>query len=454
MKRKISIIGSGMSGCFMALCLAEKGYKVDIYEERDDVRKQRKGSGRSFNITLYTRGILALKKAGLWDDIEKISVLTKGNVAHYLDNGSTYDPYDAHDSEVLYTVHRNSLNSKLLDIVGKNPNIKIFFSTKLISIDKYNKKINLEDIVKKKKFQKSTDLVIGADGVNSIVRKSINNKKYESTVKREEDWGYKEVHVSSLKTKQLKLKTQATHTWPRRNSLFIAFPNPDNSFTLMINLPLTGKYSLATLTTKSAITSYITENFPDLIPLTPEIVKSFLYNPTGYFTTILTDKWYYKDFMVLIGDAAHGVIPFYGQGVCAALEDSLIISELLEEKEPDWQPVFSKFQKVRKIDTDTLSLLAKENFIELRDKSRSLYFVLKDKTDTVLNKLFPKFWLPSLYVLVAHGTTNYDKAYRLHKKRLLVSRLIGLDLIILLATIPWFSAIQIKKLFDRGLKSK
>ncbi len=454
MKRKISIIGSGMSGCFMALCLAEKGYKVDIYEERDDVRKQRKGSGRSFNITLYTRGILALKKAGLWDDIKSISVLTKGNVAHYLNNRNTYDPYDAHDSEVLYTVHRNSLNSTLLDIVEKNPRIKIFFNTGLKSIDKNKRRIILVDIVKKRKITKSTDLVIGADGVNSTVRKSINKKNYEATVKKDEDWGYKEVHVTPLKARSLKLKIQATHTWPRRSSLFIAFPNPDNSFTLMINLPLLGKHSFATLNTKSSITNYITDNFPDLAPLIPEIVKSFLTNPTGYFTTILTNKWYYKDFIVLIGDAAHGVIPFYGQGVCAALEDCLIISKLLDDTNKKWEMAFSKFQKIRKIDTDTLSLLAKENFIELRDKSRSLFFILKDKADTMLNKLFPQFWLPSLYVLVAHGTINYDKAYRLHKKRLLLSRLIGLDLIILLATIPWFSAIQIKKLFDRGLKSE
>lgn len=454
MKKRISIIGSGMSGCFMALCLAEKGYKVDIYEERDDVRKQRKGSGRSFNITLYTRGILALKKAGLWDDIKSISVLTKGNLAHYLDNRNKYDPYDAHDSEVLYTVHRNSLNSKLLDIAEKNLNIKIFFNTRLAGVDKDNRKISLVDSIKKRKFTLSTDLVIGADGVNSTVRKSINNKSYEPTVKKDEDWGYKEVHVTPLKAKSLKLKTQATHTWPRRSSLFIAFPNPDNSFTLMINLPLIGKYSFATLNSKSSITNYITDNFPDLIPLIPEIVKSFLINPTGYFTTILTSKWYYKDFIVLIGDAAHGVIPFYGQGVCAALEDCLIISKLLDEKDEDWEAVFSHFQKIRKVDTDTLSILAKENFIELRDKSRSLFFILKDKTDTALNKLFPKFWLPSLYVLVAHGTINYDKAYRLHRKRLLISRLIGLDLIIFLATIPWFSAIQIKKIFNRGLKSK
>ncbi len=443
-----------MSGCFMSLCLAKRGYKVDIYEERADVRKMRKGSGRSFNITLYTRGILALKKAGLWKDIEKISVLTKGNVAHYLGNRNTYDPYDAHDSEVLYTVHRNNLNSTLLDIVAKNSNIRLHFNTRLISIDKINKKIRLENAISRKNFTKTTDLVVGADGVNSTVRNFIKNKESKKIIKEIEDWGYKEVHVTPMKAEQLKFKPFATHTWPRRNSLFIAFPNPDKSLTLMINLPLVGQNSFASLTTKTLIENFIIKKFPDLIPLIPEIVTSFLKNPTGNFTTILTSPWNYRDFILLIGDAAHGVIPFYGQGVCAALEDCLIVTDLMDRYKDDWSKAFEEFEKARKVDTDTLSILAKENFIELRDKSRSLFYILKDKTDTMLNKLFPKIWLPSLYVLVAHGTMNYDEAYRLHKKRLRLSKLIGLDLIILLATIPWYMAIQIKKLFINLLNSK
>ncbi|HUQ85849.1 MAG TPA: NAD(P)/FAD-dependent oxidoreductase [Candidatus Limnocylindrales bacterium] len=447
MKKHISIIGSGMSGCLMALCLAKEDYKIDIYEARSDIRKQKKSSGRSFNITLYTRGIIALQKIDLWKDIKKISVLTKGNVAHYLDNRNIYDPYDSNDTEVLYTVNRNILNSKLLDIVEKNSNIKINFNTRLENIDKANKKITLRNILSKRKFTKLTDLVIGADGVNSTVRKIINNKKNEKNVLALENWGYKEVQVTPQKSKLLKLKSSATHTWPRRNSLFIAFPNPDKSNTLMINLPLKGENSFETLKSKDIVTKYIVKNFPDLKFLLPEIVNSFLNKPTGKFTTILTNPWHYRDFILLIGDAAHGVIPFYGQGVCAAMEDCLMVSELMKKYSHNLTHAFKEFEENRKIDTDTLAILARDNFIELRDKSRSLYFIIKDKVDTILNRFFPKLWLPPLYILIAHGTITYDRAYRLYSRQLLISRLIGLDLLILAMTIPWFLTIEIKKRF-------
>ncbi|HVF69117.1 MAG TPA: NAD(P)/FAD-dependent oxidoreductase, partial [Xanthomonadales bacterium] len=328
MKQKVAIIGSGMAGCFMALCLSKKGYRVEVYEERNDIRKEKAGSGRSFNITLYYRGIQALKTVGLWTEIKKISVLAKGNYAHYADNRIVYDPYDSHDTEVLYTVHRNKLNGKLLDIVEKLPNVKIFFNNRLTHVDKKNKKIYLQNTLSKKIHSLSTDLVVGADGVNSKVRSEISSK---SGIPEQESWGYKEVHVTANKARQMNLQPHATHTWPRRNSLLIAFPNPDSSHTLMINLPLKGEGSFRTLKTEKAIRQYIANNFEELMPLLLEIVRSILNKPTGNFTTVRTTPWHYKDFIVLIGDAAHGVIPFYGQGVCAALDDCLIIDKLLDE---------------------------------------------------------------------------------------------------------------------------
>lgn len=444
-KKKIAIIGSGMAGCFMALCLAKKGYFVEIYEERADIRKARSESGRSFNITLYYRGILALKKAGLWNEIKKISTLAVGNYAHYGENQVTYDKYDAHDTEVLYTVHRNKLNSKLLDIAEKRKNIKIHFNSRLVRIDKEKRTFVIQTASDKKMKKVSADMVVGADGVNSFVRSAIIEPQSEKNSRIQEDWGYKEVYITPQKADLLKLSSSATHTWPRKNSLLIAFPNSDKSLTLMINLPLKGKNSFAVLNTEKKVNNFVANNFSELLPISTEIVKSFTENPTGNFVTIKTAPWYFKDYIVLIGDAAHGVIPFFGQGVCAALDDCLTITNLMDVYKNDWEKMFSEFEKRRKIDMDTLSHLAKENFIELRDKSRSSFFILKEKTDTALNKAFPSIWLPSLYVLIAHGTLNYNKAYRLHRRQNRIARYLGLDLLILIATIPWLFYIKLKK---------
>lgn len=449
MKEKIVIIGSGMAGCFIALLLAKKGYKVDIYEQGSDVRKNRQGSGRSFNITLYYRGILAFKKIGLWEEIKQISTLTTGNVAHYDHKKKVYDPYDAHDTEVLYTVHRNRLNSALLDIIEKHKNVKIHFNTKCVGIDKTSKLVHFQNTKTEKVFTKKTERIIGSDGVNSIVRTEIQKNIPSAYIQEHEDWGYKEVHITPVNAQVLSLKQNATHTWPRRNSLLIAFPNPDRSFTLMVNLPLFGSGSFSSLNSERAIKSYIQSNFPELKQIIPQIVNSFLNNPTGKFVTIKTSPWSYKDFIVLIGDSAHGVIPFYGQGVCAALDDCLLIMKLLNKYKNNWEKTFINYEQIRKTDTDTLAFLAKENFIELRDRSRSLYFILKDKVDTALNKAFPNLWLPSLYVLIAHGTLGYDLAYRLHRRQNTISKLSGLNFLVSLATIPWFLYTQFMKMVSK-----
>lgn len=482
-KNNVAIIGAGMAGCFMALNLARRGYKVDIYEYRPDVRAKPYDSGRSFNLTLYYRGILAMKKAGIWEEVKKIAVIAQGNAAHYSDKKVVYDPFDGQADEILFTVHRNQLNGALIDLAEKEPNIKLHFNTRCLAIDPETKTLTFQKVdensssseAKAKSrssdsFKVTANLVIGADGLHSIVRSEIQkiekavipdsirdpqNKNLSERIETE-DWGYKEVHVSPEKAEELKLRLQATHTWPRPDSLLIAFPNPDDSFTLMFNLPLEGEGSFAKLTTKEAITDYITNQFPDLLPLLPEIIHSFLNKPTGTFNTLFTKPWYYKDFMVLIGDAAHAVIPFYGQGVCAAFEDCLKLTELIDHStnkpsplrrgqgEVNLEPIFSTYQESRKKNTDILAQLSKDNFIELRDKSRSMFYIFKDKADTLLHKLFPKFWLPPLYVLIAHGTLEYQEAIKQHQRQQQRAKLIGLTTGLFLMATPWLLIQRLK----------
>ncbi len=434
MQKKILIVGAGMAGCFMGICLAKSGFDVEIYEERPDVRRNPYNSGRSFNLTLYTRSIIAMQKMGIWDDVKKYAVKALGNVAHYSDSRVVFDKFDATDKEVLYTIHRNQLNSTLLNIVDKHANVQIFFESRLTSIDKDRKELTLLKYGKKTIVK--ADVVIGADGVNSEVRNQMQKFSECELTREYEDWGYKEVHVSEENARALNLRTLATHTWPRPNSLLIAFPNPDESFTLMFNLPLVGHDGFSELNNEKKIKNYIKTQFPDLLHIESEIVESILTKPTGNFVTIKTNPWYYKDFIVLIGDSAHGVIPFYGQGVSAAFDDCLTLTDLLSHDNHDLEKIFSNYQQSRKVNTDILAQLSKENFVELRDKSRSSYYVLKDKTDTFLHKLFPFFWLPPLYVHVAHGTMPYAVAVEKRKNLDKISKIIGVDLVVRLVSLP------------------
>lgn len=434
MKQKITIVGAGMSGCFMGLCLAKKGFEVEIYEERPDVREKPYNSGRSFNLTLYYRGILAMQKMGIWDDVKKSAVLAEGNVAHYSNRKAVFDKFDAHGNEVLYTIHRNQLNSTLLNLNEKFPNVKITFNTKFIGADYAKKTVFLEK--HGEKLEIVTDIIIGADGVNSTVRSQIKKYAQQILSQEYEDWGYKEVHVSKENAKILNLRKYSTHTWPRPDSLLIAFPNPDESFTLMFNLPLKGKNGFSYLDDPEKVRNYIANHFPDIQPILPEITHAILNKPTGSFITVKTDPWHYKDFLALIGDSAHGVIPFYGQGVSAAFDDCLTLSSLIDEYKEDWEKIFTSYQTERKKQTDILSWLSKENFIELRDKSRSAYFKVKDKTDTFLHRLFPNIWLPPLYILVAHGTLPYSVALSRRKRQERVSRWSGFNIILFAASLP------------------
>jgi kynurenine 3-monooxygenase len=435
-KEKIVIIGAGMAGCFLAIALAKKGFAVELYESRPDVRKRPFDSGRSFNLTLYYRGIQAMKKVGVWKDVQKICSLAEGNVAHYIARGAVFDPFDTHGNEVLYTVHRNSMNATLLDAASALPGVKVSFETKCVNIDRNAKTVTFQKRTSPTPFTISADVVVGADGVHSLVRGAIQYGQHASHSQAYEDWGYKEVHISPALAKRMQFRLQATHTWPRVNSLLIAFPNPDMSFTLMFNLPLAGQECFETLKDEKTIRSYVMKYFPDLEPLLPEITQSFVEKPIGSFITIKTSPWFYKDFLVLVGDSAHGCLPFYGQGMCAAFEDCLELVELIGKHSSNWEKVFAEYQADRKPNTDLLGVLSKENFIELRDKSRSPFYILKDKFDTFLSRLFPFLWLPPLYVMIAHGDLPYVEAVRSYKRQQTIERWSGIDLLLLVMSLP------------------
>lgn len=418
-----------MAGCYMALSLAKKGYSVQILEKRDSLLSLLKEEGRSFNLTLYYRGILALKKLDLWGDVLKFAEVAEGNVAH-LPKKVRFDRFDKSKS-VLYTIHRTSLNKLLLQKVKSHKNITISFHQEVISLDKAKKTLLVKDTLHKKPREIPYSLLVGADGAYSVVRSLMQRGQPVSHSLTNSDWGYKEVWISPFKAQKMNLREKATHTWPRDNSLLLAFPNPDKSLTLMFNLPLVGKESFKTLTNRHAIHHFISKNFSELLMLDSEIAHAFLKKPLGHFTTAVTKPWFYADSIVLIGDAAHAVLPFYGQGVCAAFEDCISLSKWISRYPKDRLHAFTSYQEERKPNTDLLAELSSKNFIELRDKSRSERFVVKDRIYSFLHSVFPRYVLPPLYVLIAHQSISYIDAVKKYGSQDRKAKLLGIDLIVL-----------------------
>ena len=439
-KRRILIAGAGMAGCFLALSLAKKGYSVQVIEKRDSLSAIMKESGRSFNLTLYYRGILALKTLGIWEEVKAYAEIAEGNVAHLATGKDRYDQFDNTD-EVLYTIHRNSLNKALVLAAKKHPLISFQFHTSIASVDKHLKSVTLVDTRTKKAKISPYDVLIGADGAYSMTRTYLQHGQEAKHSLEFSDWAYKEVWISPEKARKMNLRIKATHTWPRDNSLLLAFPNPDGSFTLMFNLPRNGKESFAQLTTTKSIDQYLLKYFPELLPSREEIISTLIHKPLGHFVTVNTSPWFYKESIVLVGDAAHAVLPFYGQGMCAAFEDCLLLTSLMVKHSRNLEKAFTTYQELRKKNTDILAELSVSNFIELRDKTRSEQFVIKDRIYTLLNRILPSLWLPPLYVLIAHRSGTYEESLRLFNRQEKIAKWIGIDVVASLVVL----AIKLKK---------
>ena len=433
----VTVIGAGLGGSFLTLCLGQMGYKVDVYESRPDYKESNLCNERSFNLTLYYRGVVALKVLNVWNDLKKKAVPVFGKVNHTNSNKPAYYNYGAKGKEVFYSVHRTDLNLILVKKAQKLKNVKFHFGMKCIAIDKYQKQVIFQNTNTQKITTISPNVVFGTDGVNSEVRTAIQSGTNTFHTQEYSGWGYKGIHIDKNLAKKLKLDTNATHKWPKKNSLLIAFPNNDKSFSLMLNLPLYGENSFESLKTKIEVEEFTTSTFPGLLPAISEISYAILNKPVGNLVTVKTDPWFYNDFLLVLGDAAHAVMPFYGQGACAAFEDCIILSKLIKKHEGNWSIIFQKFQKLRKKHTDVLADLSCEMFEDLRNDNYDFYKLIREEIDSVLSRIFPKYWHPSLFKLIAYDDLAYYDAKKLLEKQKKISFFLLLPVIAAVFSIPF-----------------
>jgi kynurenine 3-monooxygenase len=370
-------------------------------------------AGRSINLALSTRGIRALEEVGLADELKKVAIPMHGRVMHDVHGNLTFQPYGK-EGQFINSISRSDLNIVLMN-EAESLGVKIFFDQRCTNVNFEKTELTLTHQNSGTSIQKF-DLILGADGAFSAVRWAMQLTDRFNYSQHYIEHGYKELHIPAGKEGAFALEKNALHIWPRESFMMIALPNPDGSFTCTLFFPFEGDPSFATLKDKQAVRSFFEKYFPDAIKLIPDVVNDFERNPTGSLVTIGCSPWT-RNKTFLIGDAAHGIVPFYGQGMNAGFEDCRILNELLEKHHDHWEPALEEFQSIRKPDTDAIAKLAFDNFVEMRDLVADADFLLRKKIEARIHELFPAQWIPQYAMVTFHDTIRYSDAYRIGQKQ-------------------------------------
>jgi len=433
MPAKFVLIGSGLAGGLLAAYLGRRGYDVDLYERRADPREGNIVGGRSINLAISTRGIHALEQIGIADETLRYAIPMRGRMIHDKSGALHFAPYDVDPKNCINSIGRASLNTTVIEAAQRYPSVRVHFNRKCTDVDLTEAICRLE--TETGKLAVRGDAVIGVDGAFSAVRASmqrnIDSFQYNESYLAH---GYKELTIPPAPDGSWLIEKNALHIWPRKSFMMIALPNPDGSFTCTLFWEFEGPRSFTTTRTDDDVRHFFDEEFPDAVPLMPTLLDDFKNNPTGSLVTIRCAPWYYRDRVCLLGDAAHAVVPFYGQGMNAAFEDCIVLDECLDKFADNRERAFAQYFERRKENADALADLAIGNFIEMRDKTASRAFRAKKKLDHLLEAALPGVYLP-LYTMVTFTRIPYAQAARRARlqDRILYTALVTLVLIGMLA---------------------
>tara|TARA_R110002012_G_scaffold321969_1_gene552913 strand:- start:42996 stop:44411 length:1416 start_codon:yes stop_codon:yes gene_type:complete len=410
-QQNILIIGAGLCGSLLALRLGQRGYKVTVMEMRPDLRKVDISAGRSINLAFSDRGLKAINLVGLEDKVTPLCIPMNGRMLHDMEGNTNLAPYSGRDHEYINSISRGQLNALLLDEAEKHENVNIYFNRKCESVDFENTTAHFTAHDTKKEFIEDADVIIATDGAGSAMRKSyfLSRKFLFSFSQDYLTHGYKELSILPGENGSYKTYKNALHIWGREAFMLIALPNLDGSFTVTLFLSYDeGEYNFNNLTTKERVLEFFTKYFKDALDLMPNLVDDFFENPTAPLGTVKCSPWHYKGNTLLMGDAAHAIVPFYGQGMNASFEDVVEFDKVLEEGHADWETIFNTYEKSRKKDTDAIADLAIDNFYEMKGHVNHANFREKRTLEMAFEKTFPENY-SSKYSLV---TFNEDVGYR------------------------------------------
>lgn len=410
-QQNILIIGAGLCGSLLALRLGQRGYNVTVYEMRPDLRKTDISAGRSINLAFSDRGNKAMKLVGIEDKVKALCIPMNGRMLHDKEGNTFLSNYSGRDHEYINSISRGELNGLLLTEAEKHDNVRIHFNKKCKSVDFEHTTARFRDYETKDEFVEDADCIIATDGAGSALRRSyyLERKFLFSFSQDYLTHGYKELSILPTESGDYKTYKNALHIWPRGDFMVIALPNLDGSFTVTLFLSFDqGKYNFNNLTTPEIVTEFFQKEFPDALELMPNLVEDFFDNPTAPLGTVKCSPWHYKGNTLLMGDSAHAIVPFYGQGMNASFEDVVEFDAVLDQHEGNWETIFSEYEKTRKKDTDAIADLAIDNFHEMKDHVGQAIFQEKRKIEMALEREFPEDY-SSKYSLV---TFNEHIGYR------------------------------------------
>lgn len=405
---KITIAGSGLVGALQAIYMKQQGFDVHLYERRSDMRKNLMSAGRSINLALSDRGFRGLSGVGIDDSIREISIPMYRRVMHDVHETLTFQPYGK-DGQAIYSVSRGALNCKLMDLAEQS-GVNIHFSHQLVDVDLNTATAGFKHDEEIKTVE--SDFLVGADGAFSEVRNELNKKPWTNYSQYYIDYAYKEFSIPANEDGSHQIEKNALHIWPRKDFMLIALPNPDGSFTLTLFFSKSGELSFDSLDTIEKAEQFFKEYFSDALALMPQFREEYTINPAAAMVIVKCFPWTFKDKVMLIGDAAHAIVPFYGQGMNCCFEDCFVFDELLQSHDGSWSDLMRKYENSRKPNADAIAELALRNFIEMRDKVSDPTFLLQKKIEARFTELHPGKWMP-LYSMVTFSHTPYSEALRI-----------------------------------------
>ncbi len=438
------VAGAGLAGSLMALYLARRGYYVDIYERRPDSRDAEFLGGRSINLALSTRGLNALEGVGLKDKILEKCIPMHGRLIHKMNGQTELHPYGK-EGQFINSVERRHLNEVLMNAADAHDHVNFHFEKKVVNVALADGSPMVEDMQSGEISTVKTRYLFGADGAFSAVRGALQKTGRFNYAQDYLSHAYKELTIPAGPDGSWLMEKNALHIWPRHDFMLIALPNLDGSFTVTLFLAYEGEHSFSKLRSEGAAIAFFDTFFKDALKLMPNFEKDFFDNPRGDLVTIKCSPFHYTDQVLLIGDAAHAVVPFYGQGMNASFEDCFLVDRLLDSLAPDWGELGRQFSKERKADAHAIADLAIYNFLEMRSKVSNKNFLLKKKVDKQLHKWFPKKWIP-LYSMVTFSNIPYAQARERATRQDKILRKAGW-LIFLLIAFFFFSAIVFGRTF-------
>jgi kynurenine 3-monooxygenase len=406
----IRIVGAGPTGLLLAILLQQRKLAdVELYESRPDLRSVAAESGRSINLALADRGIHALKAAGVFESLAAALLPMRGRLIHDQNGDAAFQPYGQRPNEVIYSVSRHRLNQALLEVAVRQPGIRVHFEHRFEQADFAAGSAQIRDLRHERVLTVPMQPLLATDGAGSFMRRAMSAENFISTLETDLEHGYKELSIPADRAGGYAMARDALHIWPRHDYMLIALPNDDGSFTATLFMPKRGTLSFESLQDPEIIDQFLSQNFPDACELMPNRVAEFKAHPVGFLGTVLASPWHALGLAALIGDAAHAMVPFHGQGMNCCFEDCIEFTACVDRCS-SWEAVFTEFGAVRKPNTDAIAAMALDNYSEMRERVSEPTFQLQQALSLELERRFPRRFIPRYSMVMFHHEISYQSA--------------------------------------------